>query len=41
MRVCQGSGPDAKPDIEIVGVMSDFSYRELREESEQAYFSFF
>jgi predicted permease len=41
MRVCQGSGPDAKPDIVIVGVMSDFSYRGLREESEQAYFPFF
>jgi predicted permease len=41
VRVCQGAGPDAKPDIEIVGVMSDFSYRGLREESEQAYFPFF
>jgi ABC-type antimicrobial peptide transport system permease subunit len=41
VRVCQGSGPDAKPDIEIVGIMSDFSYRGLREESEQAYFPFF
>jgi predicted permease len=38
-RICQGDGPDAKPDIEIVGVVSDFSYRGLREESEQAYFS--
>jgi predicted permease len=34
----QGSGPDAKPNIEIVGVVADFSYRGLREESEQAYF---
>jgi ABC-type antimicrobial peptide transport system permease subunit len=41
VRICQGSGPDAKPDIEIVGVMSDFSYRDLREGSEQAYFPFF
>ena len=40
-RICEGSGPDAKPNIEIVGVMSDFSYRGIREESEQAYFPFF
>jgi predicted permease len=40
VRICQGSGPDAKPDIEVVGVVSDFSYRGLREESEQAYFPF-
>ncbi len=39
-RICQGAGPDAKPNIEVVGVVSDFSYRGLREESEQAYFSF-
>ncbi len=36
--ICQGSGPDAKPTIEVVGVVADFSYRGLREESEQAYF---
>jgi predicted permease len=36
--ICIGSGPDAKPDIAIVGVVADFSYRGLREESEQAYF---
>jgi predicted permease len=40
VRICQGSGPDAKPNIEVVGVVSNFSYRGLREESEQAYFSF-
>ena len=40
-RICEGSGPDAKPDIEIVGVVPDFSYRGLREESEQAYFPIF
>jgi predicted permease len=40
VRICQGSGPDAKPDIPIVGVVSDFVYRDLRENSEQAYFSF-
>jgi predicted permease len=36
--ICQGSGPDAQPTIEIVGVVADFSYRGLREHSEQAYF---
>jgi predicted permease len=41
VRICEGSGPDAKPNIEIVGVMSNFSYRGLREDSEQAYFPFF
>ena len=39
--ICEGSGPDAKPNIEVVGVMSNFSYRGIREESEQAYFPFF
>jgi predicted permease len=38
-RICQGSGPDAKPNIEVIGVVADFSYRGLREESEQAYFA--
>ncbi len=38
--ICEGAGPDAKPNVEIVGVMSNFSYRGLREESEQAYFPF-
>jgi predicted permease len=37
-RIGQGSGPDTKPTIEIVGVVANFSYRGLREESEQAYF---
>jgi predicted permease len=41
VRIGEGSGPDVKPNIEIVGVMSDFNYRGLREESEQAYFPFF
>ena len=36
--ICQGAGPDAQPTIEIVGVVADFSYRGLREQSEQAYF---
>ena len=37
-RIGTGSGPDVIPDIEIIGVVSDFSYRGLREQSEQAYF---
>jgi predicted permease len=36
--IVQGSGPDAQPNTEIVGVVTDFSYRGIREESEQAYF---
>src|SRR6266542_34283 len=40
-RICQGAGPDAQPNIEIVGVVADFSYRGLREDSEQAYFPIF
>ena len=39
VRICEGSGPDAKPNTEIIGVVADFSYRGLREESEQAYFA--
>ncbi|HZQ54011.1 MAG TPA: FtsX-like permease family protein [Bryobacteraceae bacterium] len=39
-RICQGSGPDAKPNTEIIGVVSNFSYRGIREQSEQAYFPF-
>ncbi|HKW64150.1 MAG TPA: ABC transporter permease [Candidatus Acidoferrum sp.] len=41
VRIGEGSGPDVKPNVEIVGVMSDFNYRGLREESEQVYFPFF
>jgi predicted permease len=41
VRICEGSGLDAKPTMEIVGVMSDFNYRGLRDESEQAYFPFY
>jgi predicted permease len=37
-RLCPGTGPDAKPDIEIVGVVANISYRGVREEWEQAYF---
>jgi len=38
VRIAQGSGPDVQPTIEIVGVVTDFSYRGIREHSEQAYF---
>ena len=34
VRICEGSGPDAKPNTEIVGVVSNFSCRGIREESE-------
>ncbi|MBV8842801.1 MAG: ABC transporter permease, partial [Bryobacterales bacterium] len=40
-RIAPGDGPDVKPNIEVVGVVADFSYRGLREESEQAYFPIF
>jgi predicted permease len=40
LRIGIGSGPDVKTGIEIVGVMSDFSYRGLRDESEQAFVPF-
>jgi predicted permease len=40
-RICEGSGPNDEPNVEIIGVVADFSYRGLREESEQAYFAFF
>jgi predicted permease len=37
-RVCMGAAPDAKPDTEIVGVVENISYRNVREQWEQAYF---
>jgi predicted permease len=37
-RVAMGSAPDAKPDSEIVGVVENISYRNVREQWEQAYF---
>lgn len=40
-RICLDRRPDAKPTMEIVGVMSDFSYRGLRDDTEQAYFPFY
>jgi ABC-type antimicrobial peptide transport system permease subunit len=39
-RIGFGARPDAKTDIEIVGVVQDFAYRNLREQSEQAFFPF-
>lgn len=38
VRIGVGSGTDVKPEAEIVGVVSNISYRGLREEWEQAYF---
>ena len=37
-RIGEGSGPDVQPDTEVIGVVKNFSYRGIREESEQAYF---
>ncbi len=37
-RVAMGAAPDAKPDSEIVGVVENISYRDVREQWEQAYF---
>jgi predicted permease len=39
-RIGFGTRPDAKTDVEIVGVVADFSYRGIREETEQAFFPF-
>jgi predicted permease len=36
--VCMGSKTDGRPDIEIVGVVENISYRNVREQWEQAYF---
>ena len=38
VRIGVGSGPDVKPDIPIVGVVTDFNYRGLRAQTEQAFF---
>ena len=37
-HIAAGTGPGVKPEIEIVGVVANFSYRSVREEWEQAYF---
>ena len=39
-RLGFGTRPDTKTDVEIVGVVADFSYRGIREEAEQAFFPF-
>jgi predicted permease len=39
-RIGFGSRPDVKTNIEIVGVVADFSYRGIKEETEQAFFPF-
>jgi predicted permease len=36
-RIGQGTGPDVKTDVEVVGVVANISYRGVREEWEQAY----
>jgi predicted permease len=41
LHIGQGSGPDVKPDIVIVGVCASFNYRGLRDDSEQAFFPMF
>jgi predicted permease len=41
LRIGTGSGPNVQPDIVVVGVCADFSYRGIRDESEQAFFSIF
>ncbi len=38
VHIGNGSGPDVKPDIVIVGVCASFNYRDLRDGSEQAFF---
>jgi predicted permease len=40
VRIGTGAGPDVKANSEIVGVVSNFAYRNVREDSEQAYFPF-
>ncbi len=37
-RIAMGSRPDAKPDTEIIGVVQNISYRNIREQWEQAYY---
>ena len=41
LLIGQGSGPDVKPAIVIVGVCASFNYRGLRDNSEQAFFPMF
>ena len=41
IHIGEGSGPDVKPDIVIVGVCAGFNYRDLRDDSEQAFVPMF
>jgi predicted permease len=41
LLIGEGSGPDVKPDVVIVGVCASFNYRGLRDNSEQAFFPMF
>ncbi len=41
VHIGEGSGPDVKPDIVIIGVCASFNYRGLRDNSEQAFFPIF
>ena len=41
IHIGEGSGPDVKPDIVIVGVCAGFNYRDLRDDSEKAFFPIF
>ncbi|MGB6941166.1 MAG: ABC transporter permease [Bryobacteraceae bacterium] len=41
IHIGEGSGPDVKPDIVIVGVCAGFNYRDLRDDSEKAFFPMF
>jgi predicted permease len=38
VRIAPGSGPDVSPEIEIIGVVANTSYRGVREDWEQVYF---
>jgi predicted permease len=37
-HIGMGGGPDVRPDVEVVGVVANISYRGIREEWEQAFF---
>src|SRR5262249_19113999 len=41
MQIGVGSGPDVRADVVIVGVCTGFNYRDLRDNSEQAFFPMF
>ncbi|MBS1874956.1 MAG: ABC transporter permease [Acidobacteria bacterium] len=41
VRIGEGSGPDAVADVEVVGVVTNFSYRGMREKAEMVLFPMF